>query len=101
MSLLLQPPARLSVLLQAVTFILLLLIVVVVVDVSLRPGCSCTTARPGPTRLGLCRLGSARPTDTMTYILRPDAAAAAALTSLPAVSINSISATSGSISFKH
>lgn len=55
----------------------------------------------GPARIGLCRLGSARPTDTMTYIRRPEAAAAAALTSLTAVSTNSISTTSGSISFTH
>lgn len=87
-------PVSASVLLQAFTFILLLLVV------SLRPGCSCCrTARPGTARLGSCRFGSARPTDTMTYILRPEAAAAAGLTSVSAVSI--ISTTSGSISFTH
>lgn len=55
----------------------------------------------GPARLGLSRLGSARPTDTMTYIQQLRAAAAAALTSLTSASIRSAPTTLGSIANKY
>ncbi len=88
-----QWPQHQSVLLQV--FILLLLFL------SLPAAWLTAAGRPGPARLGLSRLGSARPTDTMTYIQQLQAAAAAAQASLTSPSVRSLSITLGSISSKY
>ncbi len=64
-------------------------------------GMAAVAGQDGPGRLGVSRLGSARPTDTMTYIQQLQAAAAAALTSVTSASIHSASTTMGSISSKY